>query len=182
MLENISEKEYFSENPIDFKTDSAIVTSKKKTENADHGVKGMRWGEHKEDEPENGDNSSKDESIQNSKDDKRVDFDKRVKDGLINLEKMKDDQLKHIKGSEGYVEGKSYFTISEDEIKKLAKEKFGTGIPRINRKGEWVNREVVDCGRNIGFYIGIDGSEKETSFVEIHYAKDGWHMMPTYKR
>ena len=89
-------------------------------------------------------------------------------------------QQKHIKGSPGYISGRSYIYGEADTAQKLVDDYHGKGIPHFNRKGEWNNKEVVVADRIIGVNVEVDTmNETETNRFVIHYGKKGTHIVPT---
>ena len=117
-----------------------------------------------------------------TEEDERIGFRDKVKSGEINLDKIKSDFNKHFKDSPAYKEGKSYFTVSKEKAIEIAKGLFGKGIPRFNRHGEWMNQENVHCGEVIGNNLYQDQYNEPTEYADIHYSKDGWHMVPSWNR
>lgn len=99
----------------------------------------------------------------------------------INKCKVKD-QNKHYKDSGRYEKGKSYLTIPIDELSEIVKTNAGKGFPLPDRKGNWRQIENIDCGRVIGYTVDKDGNEEPTRFADLHYSKEGWHLVPTFDR
>ena len=95
---------------------------------------------------------------------------------------MKRDQYKHYKNSSEYVQGKSYLTVDETELKSIVKQNIGKGLPLVDKNGNWRQIENIDCGKVIGYNLDLSGNETPTQFGDIHYSKDGWHFVPTYDR
>ncbi len=103
--------------------------------------------------------------------------------GNISLEINHEKQSRHIKGSSEYVEGRSYLIISEDEAQSIINEKSCTGIPVLDRKGNWKNKELIGCDRVIG--VNVDETtrkEENTDKGTIHYSKSGTHLVPRKER
>lgn len=89
-------------------------------------------------------------------------------------------QLKHIKGDPGYIDGKSYIYGDLETAQQLVNTYSGTGEPVFSRKGEWNNKEIVVSERIIG--VDVDNAtneESETNRFVIHYGKKGTHVVPT---
>lgn len=83
-------------------------------------------------------------------------------------------QEKHIIGHNNYIEGKSIFTGTLEEAQHLISEFSGTGT----RLGS--NRERVDFGRVIGYYVDQKTKQKYlTTMGLIHYSKTGAHIVPS---
>ncbi|MBE6846180.1 MAG: hypothetical protein E7508_10905 [Ruminococcus sp.] len=102
-----------------------------------------------------------------------------IEKGNIKLEINHEKQARHIKGEPEFKEGKSYLTISEKEAQEIINAKSGTGIPVFDRNGKWKNKELVDCGIEIG--VDVDGKTKKetpTDKATIHYSKTGTHLVP----
>ena len=87
-------------------------------------------------------------------------------------------QGKHIVGHNNFIKGRSYLTISEDEVLKLVREKSGTGKIIRSKDGKYLNKEKIKVKENIGVYVDLDGKEIPTNAFIIHYAKDGVHIVP----
>ena len=89
-------------------------------------------------------------------------------------------QEKHILGSNNYVEGKSYLTISSEEAQELVNKYAGQGQINFNRKGIWDKREIIDIDKKIGIVVSKNGNFDTNSF-KIHYSKTGTHIVPYRK-
>ena len=91
-------------------------------------------------------------------------------------------QGKHILGHNNYISGRSYLTISIEEVEELIKKYAGTGKFELQRNGEVKNKELIECNKNIGVNINNETGElTETNRFYIHYSKDGVHIVPTLK-
>lgn len=133
----------------------------------------MKWGEHK---------AVAENNAKSSRANPNVDVLREISARGINVKKVKQkEQKKHFKGSD-YVKGKSYFTVKPEEVEQIVQENIGKGYGLTNRKGEWVNKENIDCGKIIGYNVKPDGTEEPTRFADIHYSKDGYHLVPTYDK
>lgn len=169
---NQSTNPIISENPIDKSASTDIIKSKEST-NEDYGVPGMKWGEHKAEE---------EEAPKSPRTNPNVDVMKEITARGIDTKTVKQKhQKKHFKGPD-YVEGKSYFTIKPEEIEEIVQANIGKGYGLTNHKGEWTGKENIDCGRIIGYNVKPDGTEEPTQFADIHYSKDGYHLVPTYDK
>lgn len=78
--------------------------------------------------------------------------------------------------------GPSYITISDDEILELVKKYSGKGKIKYNRQKEWDGKESILTNKKI---VGVvidnrNGRSAETSVFKIHYAKNGFHIVPDY--
>lgn len=108
---------------------------------------------------------------------------KKLADGSINLSLNKGSQNKHILNSKGYIEGRSYIYGDLDEAQRLVNTYGGTGEAKFDKKGRWVNKEIVVIDRPIGITIDPDtGIKKETNKFTIHYGKKGTHIVPADKK
>lgn len=88
-------------------------------------------------------------------------------------------QGKHIKGSNNYIEGNSYLTVSEAEAQELVNKYAGTGDIKRDRKGRWTNKEFITADKNMGVVVDREsGEEITTSRFSIHYSKNGVHIVP----
>lgn len=85
-------------------------------------------------------------------------------------------QGKHIKGHKNYIPGKSELIISMEEAAELVKKYSGTG--EVVGKEEISNKERVDFGKIIGYYIDDDGNKYPTTMGIIHHSKKGTHIVP----
>ena len=84
-------------------------------------------------------------------------------------------QKRHLLG-EGYIEGRSYFTIGPDELQALVNKLAGTGHPKFRGTSF---RETVDTGKAIGVILYLDGKPPApTTWINIHYSKTGVHVVP----
>ncbi|MGL4108329.1 phage minor capsid protein [Clostridium sp. LP20] len=91
-------------------------------------------------------------------------------------------QGKHILGHNNYIEGRSYLTVSLEELEELVKKYAGTGKFELQRNGEVKNKELIECNKNIGVNVNNQTGElTETNRFYIHYSKDGVHIVPTLK-
>lgn len=93
----------------------------------------------------------------------------------ININK----QNRHIKGSDGYIMGRSYIKGNIEDAQKLVDELSGTGKPIIDSKGNWTNKERVEASETLGVHVNPDdNSETETKKATIVYSKTGSHIIP----
>lgn len=110
--------------------------------------------------------------------------DKTIRDKIQSLDKNIHigKQGKHIKGHNNYIEGRSYLTISIDEMQVLINKYSGTGILDKDRSGNFKNKELIIYNKNIGANINnITKEETKTNRFYIHYSKGGTHIVPTLK-
>lgn len=91
---------------------------------------------------------------------------------IIKIHQGKQD--KHIRGTNNYVEGKSYLTVSNEEIERIIKSKSGTG----KKVG---NKEHIVADKIIGVNVNTKrGFKTLTDTAHIHSSKDGQHLVPTH--
>jgi len=102
-----------------------------------------------------------------------------ITSGKVSVTVNADKQNRHIKGSSGYIEGRSYMKGTVEDAQKLITELSGTGEPVYKPNGEWKNKEKVVADKVIG--VNIDPNtmkETDTSKATIHYSKTGSHIIP----
>lgn len=102
-----------------------------------------------------------------------------IEKGNIKLVINHEKQARHIKGEPEYKEGKSYLTISEQEVQEIINAKSGTGMLVFDKNNKWKNKELIDCEVEIG--IDVDFKTKKetpTDKATIHYSKTGTHLVP----
>ena len=88
-------------------------------------------------------------------------------------------QNKHIRGSSGYINGRSYVYGDLDAMQKLVDKYSGTGEPKLTKGLEWTHKEFVVADKPIGVIVNLDTGEKvETRRFAIHYGKKGTHVVP----
>ncbi|WP_373899289.1 polymorphic toxin type 50 domain-containing protein [Haloimpatiens sp. FM7315] len=125
--------------------------------------------------------SSKD-GIINNKDDlvnKTQNVINDIKNGEYPLKILEGKQGKHIIGHNNYIEGRSYLTISLEEIQELVNKYAGTGEIRFNSNDEWDKKEIIKVDRDIGVNVNNKNGEKtSTNRFKIHYSNKGTHIVP----
>lgn len=95
---------------------------------------------------------------------------------VINQEK----QSRHIKGSDGYITGRSYVTVSNDELQDIVEKYAGTGEIQRSARGAFMWKEIVTLDHPIGVSIDPETLEEmPTDRAYIHYSKTGSHVVPT---
>lgn len=103
-----------------------------------------------------------------------------IRDGSISLKINPEKQARHLKGSPGYIQGRSYFNISVEELQKIVDETAGSGMLDTTLPGVWQKRERIVYNRVIGININnLTGAETATNSFKIHYSKTGVHVVPT---
>lgn len=93
-----------------------------------------------------------------------------------NLEEGK--QGKHMMSHPNYQQGKSTLTISMKDLRRLAEQYSGKG--QVIGNPEKSNREWVNFGKIIGFYIDEKGNKLPTTKGIIHHGKNGVHIVPSH--
>lgn len=104
---------------------------------------------------------------------------KAIESGKVSAKINVNKQNRHIKSSNGYIEGRSYISGTIEDAQKLVDELSGTGEPVYKPNGEWNNKEKVTANKIIG--VNIDPNtmkETDTSKATIHYSKTGSHIIP----
>ena len=88
-------------------------------------------------------------------------------------------QNKHIKGSKGYIEDRSYIFGDLETAQTLVNRYSGTGEPVLTHAGLWANKEIVRADKTIGVSINPETKEETiTKQFTIHYGKHGTHIVP----
>ena len=88
-------------------------------------------------------------------------------------------QDKHIVGTNNFIPGRSELTANPVELGRRA----GTGQQLGDTPvGDPGSRERVDFGRNIGNVVNPKGESAPTSVGNIHYGKDGIHIVPAWPK
>lgn len=95
---------------------------------------------------------------------------------------------KHVAGTEKYQDylnarimrggnPQSIITVSKEEIQKIIETKAGTGIIKVDGKGNARPQEQITCDGIIGQYY-YDGQYIDTNKAVIHYGKKSAHIVP----
>ena len=101
----------------------------------------------------------------------------KIENGEIKLDLNHEKQARHLK-EVAYIKGRSYLTITEDEIAEIIIKNTGTGYIHISNKNQQI-KEVIDCGKIVGVDVNNKtGEETKTSRATIHYSKSGTHLVP----
>lgn len=96
---------------------------------------------------------------------------------------LKGKQEKHILGSNNYIAGRSYITISLEEAQELVNKYAGTGEIIRKPNNDFNNREICIADHIIGVVIDREtGKEYPTRRFTIHYAKRGTHVVPAKEK
>lgn len=114
----------------------------------------------------------------------------KIKSGEVSLKIKHQQFLKHVKGTKQYEDyertrgenkgPQSRILITEEEAQKLIQEKNASGNI-VNTKTKVV--EFVTCDKTIGEYYNTKEKKwMKTKRVEIHYGKDGSHIVPVKEK
>ena len=82
-------------------------------------------------------------------------------------------QGKHILGHNNYTEGRSYLTVTMDEVQELITKYAGTGTIKRDGSGKWTHKEFITADRVIGYHLTPDGTKTPTRRFSISYATTG---------
>lgn len=105
---------------------------------------------------------------------------KKIAKGEISLKLNHELQNRHILGTKEYIEGRSYITISEEELQNVINNNFATGKVTISKSGQI--KETIFLNQTIGVDKDLDGNEFETNGLKIHYSKSRTHAVPHRKK
>lgn len=110
---------------------------------------------------------------------KDVSLRRKIKTGQISTNIESGKQGKHIVGHNNYIPGRSYLTVSEDQVQNLVNRYAGTGRMQRDGKDKWSHKEIIISDETIGISVDpVTGEEKETNKFVIHYSKKGVHIVP----
>ena len=110
---------------------------------------------------------------------KDVSLRRKIKAGQISINIESGKQGKHIVGHNNYIPGRSYLTVSEDQVQNLVNRYAGTGRMQRDEKDKWSHKEIIISDETIGISVDpVTGEEKETNKFVIHYSKKGVHIVP----
>ena len=88
-------------------------------------------------------------------------------------------QNRHIKGSRGYIDVRSYLDGDLAEAQRLVDALSTTGEAVFDRNGNWKNKERVVSDNFIGTHVDNEnGKETRTKAAVIVYSKTGSHIYP----
>ncbi len=92
-------------------------------------------------------------------------------------------QNKHILGSSGYIEGRSYIFGDLTTAQELVDRYHGTGEIKLTSAGEWSKKELLTAEEDIGVSINPAlNTMMRTNRFAIHYGKKGTHIVPMERR
>ena len=89
-------------------------------------------------------------------------------------------QDKHILGSNNYIEGRSYLTISKEKAQELVNQYAGKGVKSFDKNGKWDKKEIITLDEEIGV-VKNKYKEMKTNSFKIHYSKTGTYIVPYRK-
>ena len=110
---------------------------------------------------------------------KQLDIQELIKSDSVDKSLNVVHQNRHIRDSDGYIDGRSYLYDGVDP-EALIERYHGTGQVRFSTAGAWINKEFVTLDRAIGVHIDPDtGVSTPTNIFAIHYSKRrGAHIVP----
>lgn len=104
----------------------------------------------------------------------------KISKGEISLNINFEMQNRHILGTNEYTEGRSYFTVSAQKIQSIINTKYATGKVAVFKNGQI--KETIFADEIIGVDKGLDGEERKTNALKIHYSKSRTHAVPYSRR
>lgn len=106
-----------------------------------------------------------------------------IRNNKARLKLKKGSQEKHIKGTNNFEEGKSYFLdhIKLGDIQDIVNKYATYGEIIKTQKGKISDKELIICDKNIGYCKDLDGKWILTNRAIIHYSKKGTHLIPTLR-
>ena len=113
---------------------------------------------------------------------------KKIESGEYSIKLSEQQYNKHVEGTIKYQEylqtrtekggnPQSILTVSAEKVQKIIEEKAGTGIIKVDRKGNPMPQEQITCDQVIGKYY-YKGTYIKTKKAVIHYAKRSAHLVP----
>ena len=99
-----------------------------------------------------------------------------IRAGKYDLTVNPEKQARHLRDSGGYIPGRSYLTISMEELQDIVTRYAGTGEIAHDVRGGL--RECISLNRRVGTVIRRDGSEVPAFILKLHYSKTGVHAVP----
>lgn len=131
-----------------------------------------KWGKERDFQKEQRKRAADNEKRRKEKlDENRKVLLKKINSGEITLTLNKEKQYDHMETT--HKGGKSYFTISFEELQDIINKKAGTGEIYIKPNGQI--KEVIDAGREVGYNISTGES---TNRITVHYSKARTHAVP----
>lgn len=108
---------------------------------------------------------------------KKQEISELIRSGQLSTKLNVGNQNKHIIG---HVQGsRSYIYGTIEDAQRLINKYSGTGVPRLDKKLGWTNKESCKADHVIGVVVDqTTGEETETRSFFIHYGKRGTHIVP----
>lgn len=107
-----------------------------------------------------------------------------LSDGKLSKKLSRQQQARHIETTKG--DGKSYFTISFNELQDIVNKKAGTGKVHIiynPQMNDLAIKETIILDTECGVCVdNISKIEEKTNNATIHYGKKSSHIVPSHKR
>jgi len=101
----------------------------------------------------------------------------RIASGEQPLTIIETSQNRHMKGTSGYIAGRSFVYGTPSQLQGLVNRYAGTG--EFERDGRAGMREKITVNHPVGVSINnLTGTETVTSSFKIHYSKRGTHIVP----
>jgi len=92
-------------------------------------------------------------------------------------------QKKHLGNNTTDTGGRSLILGDMDTAQSLVNIYHGTGDFKLDRRGNWTNKEFITLGEDVGIHVdGITGVQTPTNTFAIHYGKRGTHIVPSRRR
>ena len=105
-----------------------------------------------------------------------------IQSDAVNKNVNPEKQSRHDISSNGYIHGRSYL-LDNVNAQELVNRYHGTGEAKLNKTGEWKNKEVVSADETIGILVNPDTNEEiATNSFTIHYSRTGTHIVPAPRR
>lgn len=131
-----------------------------------------KWGKERDFQKEQRKRAADNEKRRREKlDESRKVLLKKIDSGEITLTLNKEKQYDHMEAT--HKGGKSYFTISFEELQDIINKKAGTGEIYIKPNGQI--KEVIDAGKEVGYNMSTGES---TNRITVHYSKARTHAVP----
>lgn len=105
---------------------------------------------------------------------------RKINKGDISLKINPEMQNRHILGTKEYVRGRSYITISTEELQDIINYNYATGKVTVSKNGQI--KETIYVNKTVGIDKDLDGAEFKTNGLKIHYSKSRTHAVPYRKK
>lgn len=101
-----------------------------------------------------------------------------IQNGTVSKKVNRQKQERHLRGTAGYIPGRSYIYGGLSKAQELVDTLSGTGSS-VMQNGVWQHKERVQADTIIGVYVDpITGKETPTNCAIIIYSKTGSHIFP----